>query len=199
MKKDATGRIHFKIVFYGASPAGKTTSLKWIYENIENFTKGSFTKGGFTSVDDPSGLTLYFDYTSLAFESNVIFDCYTVAGQKRHKHQRNVVLKGTDGIIFVVDSSRVMLPDNLHAIQELRGNIGAKLGNDLPMVVQLNKRDVPDPLTKKELLTELGLEKYPTYETIATKGIGIKRAFTSLAREILAKNLSELENPQRMF
>jgi len=113
MKKDASGRIHFKICFYGASPSGKTTALKWIHQNVEGYTKG-----GFTSVDDPNGLTLYFDYTTLMSDSNVIFDVYTVAGQKRHKHQRNVVLKGTDGIIFVVDSSRKMMPENKFSFEE---------------------------------------------------------------------------------
>ena len=69
MKKDASGRIHFKIVFYGASPSGKTTALKWIHENAEGYNKGNFT-----SVDDPNGHTLYFDYTTLMSESKVIFD-----------------------------------------------------------------------------------------------------------------------------
>jgi signal recognition particle receptor subunit beta len=194
MKKDASGRIHFKIVFYGASPSGKTTSLKWIHENVDGYTKGSFT-----SVDDPNGYTLYFDYTTLTAESNVIFDVYTVAGQKRHKHQRNVVLKGTDGIIFVVYSSQKMMPDNNFSLEELRGYLGNKqLDSELPMVVMLNKRDALDSVTKKVILSELNLEKYPTYETIATKGIGIKSAFTSLAREILAKNLHEFDDTQKM-
>ncbi|MFX1518495.1 MAG: ATP/GTP-binding protein [Promethearchaeota archaeon] len=194
MKKDTTGRIHFKIVFYGPSPSGKTTSLKWIHENVEGYTKS-----GFTSVDDPNGFTLYFDYTTLTSESNVIFDVYTVAGQKRHKHQRNVVLKGTDGIVFVVDSSRKMMPDNKFALEELRGYLGSKqLDSELPMVVMLNKRDAPDSVTKKVILSELNLEKYPAYETIATKGIGIKSAFTSLAREILSKNLHEIDDKQKI-
>ena len=193
MKKDATGRIHFKIVFYGPSPSGKTTSLKWIHENVEGYIKG-----GFTSVDDPNGFTLYFDYTTLTSDSNVIFDVYTVAGQKRHKHQRNVVLKGTDGIIFVADSSRKMMPDNKFALEELRAYIGNKPDSELPMVVMLNKRDAPDSVTKKGIISELNLEKYPAYETIATKGIGIKSAFTSLAREILAKNLHEIDDKPKM-
>ena len=193
MKKDASGRIHFKIVFYGASPSGKTTALKWIHQNVEGYNKGSFT-----SVDDPNGLTLYFDYTTLMSDSNVIFDVYTVAGQKRHKNQRNVVLKGTDGIILVVDSSRKMMSDNKFSIEELQEYVDSKLDSNLPMVVMLNKRDAPDSVTKKVILEELELVKYPVYETIATKGIGIKNAFTSLAREILSKNLHEIEDKKRM-
>lgn len=193
MKKDASGRIHYKIVYYGASPSGKTTALKWIHQNVEGYNKG-----GFTSVDDPNGFTLYFDYTTLMSDSNVIFDVYTVAGQKRHKHQRNVVLKGTDGIIFVADSSRKMMSDNKFSIEELQEYIDNKLDSNLPMVVMLNKRDAPDSITKKVILAELELLKYPVYETIATKGIGIKTAFTSLAREILSKNLHEIEDKKRM-
>jgi len=39
------------------------------------------------------------------------------------------------------------------------------------------------------MLQSLGLEGFPVYETIATKGIGVKRAFQSIAREILLKQL----------
>ena len=193
MKKDASGRIHFKITFYGPSPSGKTTALKWIHENAEGYNKGNFT-----SVDDPNGHTLYFDYTTLMSESKVIFDLYTVAGQKRHKNQRNVVLKGTDGIIFVVDSSRKMMPDNKFSVDELREYVENKFDSNLPIVYMLNKRDAPDSLTKKAILAELELAKCPVYETIATKGIGIKNAFTSIAREILSKNLHEIEDKERM-
>ena len=184
MRKDSQGRIHLKIVFYGPSLSGKTTGLRWLYDQVEGLTKG-----GFTSIADPTGRTLYFDFTPFSASGRVILDAYTVAGQARHKSQRKVILRGVDGIILVLDSTPEMQKFNKESVDELREFLGDRFGTEVPIVLALNKRDVPNALTRPEMLSELGLDGYPIYETIATKGIGIKRAFQSIAREILLKQL----------
>lgn len=184
MRKDSQGRIHLKIVFYGPSLSGKTTGLRWLYDQVEGLTKG-----GFTSIADPTGRTLYFDFTPFSASGRVILDAYTVAGQARHKSQRKVILRGVDGIILILDSTPEMQPYNKESVDELRDFLGDKFGAEVPIVIALNKRDVPNAMSRPEMLANLGLEGYPIYETIATKGIGVKRAFQSIAREILLKQL----------
>ncbi|MHA2289828.1 MAG: ADP-ribosylation factor-like protein, partial [Promethearchaeota archaeon] len=107
------------------------------------------------------------------------------AGQERHKHQRKIVIQGVDGILFVVDSSSDQMQENIESLDELRFHLGDELGTTIPLVITLNKRDVEDALPRSQLVEKLELSKYPIYETVATTGIGIKRAFQSLAREIL--------------
>ena len=122
--------------------------------------------------------------------SSVILDIYTVAGQRRHRHQRSLVLKGVDGLLFVADSSRAMLADNVESAEELKNELGDKIGTETPIVIALNKRDVLDAMPKKELVDALNLgANIPVYETIAIEGIGVKRAFQSLSREVLLKKL----------
>ncbi|NHJ85502.1 MAG: gliding-motility protein MglA [Asgard group archaeon] len=176
--------MHLKIVFYGPSLSGKTTGLRWLYDQVEGLTKG-----GFTSIADPTGRTLYFDFTPFSASGRVILDAYTVAGQARHKSQRKVILRGVDGIILMLDSTPEMQPYNVESVEELREFLGDKFNTEVPIVVTLNKRDVPNALDRPEMLQSLGLEGFPVYETIATKGIGVKRAFQSIAREILLKQL----------
>ena len=188
LKKDAQGRIHFKIVFWGPSLSGKTTCLRWIYDEVKGLDKG-----GFTSVEDPTGRTLYFDYTPISATGKVIFDVFTVAGQKRHRHQRRIVLQGTDGIIFVADSSRDQLQANLESLEELKGYLGDKLHNEIPLLILLNKRDLPDALERKTLVEALQADSLPVYESIAIKGLGVKRAFQALSREVLLKRLYKQE------
>ena len=184
MNKDSEGRMHFKIVFWGPTLSGKTTALRWIYDNIEGLAKG-----GFTSVEDPTGRTLYFDYTPLSASGKVIFDVFTVAGQKRHRHQRRIVIQGTDGIIFVADSLTSMLNENTDSFGELKQMLGANLNNSIPLVIMLNKRDEPGAAERKVLIESLGLKDVPIFETIATKGVGVRRAFQAIAREVLLKRL----------
>ncbi len=186
MKKDAQGRIHIKIVFYGPSLSGKTSTLEWLYGRLEGLDKGDFRQ-----IKDPTGRTLFFDFLPMqAPNSAVVFDVFTVAGQDRHKKQRKVVLNGVDGILFVVDSSASQLEANIESFKELKEELGEKLGNEIPLVVTLNKRDVPDALPREELLTKIGIpEGIPVYETVAIQGAGIKRAFQTLARAILLLQL----------
>jgi len=101
------GTLVFKICFYGPSLGGKTTALEWVY-NREGLASGDMQQ-----IQDPTGRTLFFDRV-VARVSNVVFQeywrfpsrlgIYTVAGQRRHKFQRQTVLKGTDAVIFTWDS-----------------------------------------------------------------------------------------------
>ncbi len=190
VRKDAEGRMRFKIVFYGPSMCGKTTSLRWLYEKVEGLDKGNFTQ-----LADPTGRTLFFDFAPMQATQNIVFDVYTTAGQERHKAQRKIVLQGVDGVIFVVDSSASQLEEDIESIEELRTHLGEKLGASIPLVVTLNKRDVDDALPRTELLEKLRLTKYPIYETVATTGLGVKKAFQSLAREILLQRVYGVSVP----
>jgi signal recognition particle receptor subunit beta len=176
--------MHFKIVFWGPTLSGKTTALRWIYDNVEGLAKG-----GFTSVEDPTGRTLYFDYTPLSASGKVIFDVFTVAGQRRHRHQRRIVIQGTDGIIFVADSVPAQQNDNVESLNELKQMLGDKFNNSIPTVVMLNKRDEPGALDRKILVESMTLRDVPIFETIATKGVGVRRAFQAIARDVLLKRL----------
>ncbi len=180
MRKDAEGRQRFKIVFYGPSLCGKTSTLRWLYDKVDGLEKGKFTQ-----LADPTGRTLFFDFAPMQATKGVVFDVYTTAGQERHKHQRKIVIQGVDGIIFVVDSTSLQLQENLDSFAELKKQLGDKIGKTIPLVVTLNKRDLPDALPRSELINKLQLHQFPIYETVATTGLGVKRAFQSLAREIL--------------
>jgi signal recognition particle receptor subunit beta len=191
MRKDAEGRHRFKIVFYGPSLCGKTSSLAWLYNKVDGLEKGKFTQ-----LADPHGRTLFFDFAPMQATTGVVFDVYTTAGQERHKHQRKIVIQGVDGILFVVDSSPDQLQENIESYSELKEYIGDLLGTSIPMIVTLNKRDLHEALPRGKLVTEIELEKFPIYETVATTGIGIKRAFQSLAREILMIQLYGTKSSQ---
>ncbi|MFX1251548.1 MAG: ATP/GTP-binding protein [Promethearchaeota archaeon] len=188
MRKDDQGRQRLKIVFFGPSMAGKTTALKWLYNNLEDVEKGRFTE--LSGSDD---LTLFFDFVPFTATPHVIFDVYTTAGGDRHKTQRKIVLNSVDGILFMADSSVSALDKNKQSIAELEELEG--LGKEIPLIVALNRRDLPDALPKRQLLAELGIENQPVYETIATKGFGIKKAFQSLAREVLLNRLYKDKSP----
>jgi mutual gliding-motility protein MglA len=185
LRKDAKGRIHFKIVFTGASMAGKTTLLKYLHDQVEGLVKG-----GLTSIADPSGRTVYFDFSPFSANNSVLFDVYTVAGQRRHRDQRKMILRGVDGILFVADSNPELEADNIEAAEELREFIGDKLGKEIPLVIVLNKRDLENAVPREQMLKSIGFNPdILAINTIATKGVGVKQAFQAVSREIIMKQV----------
>ena len=193
----ADGTLVFKIIYWGPTLGGKTTALEWIYKNE------GLASGKLQSITDPTGRTLFFDRV-VAKVSNVVFQTYTVAGQRRHKFQRKTVLKGADAIIFVWDSSPDQWEENIWSLKELLDFYGSKIVSpdggktpgEIPFVMQANKRDVenPTPLEKiKEVMEKAGLGNCLIYETIAVTGVNVKRGFVYAAREAVLRHYMRVQ------
>jgi signal recognition particle receptor subunit beta len=189
------GTLVFKICFYGPSLGGKTTALEWVYH------KEGLASGDMQQIQDPTGRTLFFDRV-VARVSNVVFQVYTVAGQRRHKFQRQTVLKGTDAVIFCWDSLIDQWGENIWSLKELLKFYGNKLippaGDDapeVPLVLLANKRDLEGIVEINKIRQVLDTAKLNItliYETIAITGINVKRAFVYAARQAVLNHYKKL-------
>jgi hypothetical protein len=189
------GTLVFKICFYGPSLGGKTTALEWVYN------KEGLASGDMQQIQDPTGRTLFFDRV-VAKVSNVVFQVYTVAGQRRHKFQRQTVLKGTDAIIFVWDSLIDQWEENIWSLKELLKFYGNKLlpkgpgePPEVPMVVLANKRDLEDIVDVSKIRQVLDTAKLGDtliYETIAITGVNVQRGFVYAARQAVLNHYKKL-------
>jgi len=189
------GTLVFKICFYGPSLGGKTTALDWVYK------REGLATGDMQQIQDPTGRTLFFDRV-VARVSNVVFQVYTVAGQRRHKFQRQTVLKGTDAVIFTWDSLIDQWGENIWSLKELLRFYGDKLipaaafdPPEVPTVVLANKRDLEDivEIAKiRQALDTAKLNHVLVYETIAIQGINVKRAFVYAARQAVLNHYKKL-------
>jgi signal recognition particle receptor subunit beta len=194
------GTLVFKICFYGPSLGGKTTALEWVYD------KEGLASGDLQQIADPTGRTLFFDRV-VAKVSNVVFQVYTVAGQRRHKFQRQTVLNGTDALIFVWDSLIDQWDENIWSLKELLRFYGDKLiaqspGDppDVPMVVMANKRDLDDIVEVdkvRQVLDTANLDDVLVYETIAIEGTNVKRAFVYVARQAVLNHYNQLSGKSK--
>jgi signal recognition particle receptor subunit beta len=189
------GTLVFKICFYGPSLGGKTTALEWVYH------REGLASGDMQQIQDPTGRTLFFDRV-VARVSNVVFQVYTVAGQRRHKFQRQTVLKGTDAVIFTWDSLIDQFSENIWSLKELLKFYGDKLippkafePPEVPLVVLANKRDLEDIVEVSKLRQVLDTAKLNhtlIYETIAITGVNVKRAFVYAARQAVLNHYKKL-------
>lgn len=181
-----TREINAKIVYYGPGLCGKTTNIHLIYHRITPTMRGKLI-----SLSTETDRTLFFDFLPIELGTvmnyKVRFHLYTVPGQVFYNATRKLVLKGADGVIFVADSQRAMLDANLESISNLHENFreqGVNLA-EFPMVIQYNKRDLPDILGVEELNAALNPRSLPYFEAIATNGQGVLKTFTSIAKLVL--------------
>ncbi|GLV46927.1 gliding protein mglA [Thermus sp. LT1-2-5] len=185
----ANREINFKIVYYGPGLSGKTTNLKWIYGKIPEGRKGEMV-----SLATEDERTLFFDFLPLdlgevkGFKTR--FHLYTVPGQVFYNASRKLILRGVDGIVFVADSAPNRLRANAESMRNMRENLaeyGLKV-EDLPVVLQVNKRDLPDALPVEMVQAVVDPEKrFPVFEAVATEGKGVFETLKEVSRLVLAR------------
>jgi small GTP-binding protein len=175
-----------KIVYYGPGLSGKTSNLQYIYEELPIKNKGRML-----TLATETDRTLYFDF--LPVDAGVVrgiktrVQLYTVPGQVFYNATRRMVLKGADGVVFVADSQKSMVEANLESLDNLRDNLKAhdlKL-EEMPLVIQFNKRDLKDISTLEEMNEVLNKMNGPFYEAVAKDGIGVEETLQAISGLVL--------------
>src|SRR5471030_1703575 len=145
--------IHCKLVYYGPSLGGKTTNIQWVYQQTANQEEGK----KLNSLGTDNERTLFFDFLPL-FVGDVRgyrtrFHLYTVPGQVVYDASRKLILKGLDGVVFVDDSQAERMEENVQSMENLKKNMDQQGYDirDIPLVLQYNKRDLPNALSVGEM------------------------------------------------
>jgi len=186
----STKELTAKVVYYGPGLCGKTTNLQWIHEKLPIKNKGKML-----SLATETDRTLFFDF--LPIEIGTIrgmrtrIQLYTVPGQVFYNATRRMVLKGADAVCYVADSQEAMLDANLESYENMRQNLEANEidPDELPVVLQYNKRDLPNALPIEILNERLNPHNYPFYEAVAVKGIGVEDTLKAVTK-LVFKSLS---------
>ena len=180
--------INFKIVYYGPGVAGKTANLQSIHRCLPAENKGSMI--ALATGDDR---TLFFDFlpvsalTVRGFATK--FQLYTVPGQVYYNMTRKLVLRGVDGVVFVADSQWERLRENVESFRNLEENLREYEYSldDIPYVIQYNKRDLPNvaPREYMEFLLNRRARRVPSFEAIATDNAGVFETLNTISRMVL--------------
>jgi len=170
----ALKEINCKIVYYGGGLSGKTTNLEVVHSKAPSQHVGELT-----SIATEGDRTLFFDFLPLDLGHvagmNTKFQIYTVPGQVYYNSTRKLVLQGADGIVFVADSRRGKMDENIESLQNLEENL-CEYGMDIhtiPLVLQYNKRDLDDIYDISEIEEKLNRYNAPCFEAVAVTGEGV--------------------------
>jgi len=169
-----TRTLQIKVVYYGPGLSGKTTNLEQLSQLLDPQRIGELV-----SLDTTGDRTLFFDWIPVDLGQIKGFDVkiqlFTVPGQVRYNNTRKKVLQGVDALVFVADSQAEALDQNRYAFQNLRENLADQAIDleDLPLVIQWNKRDLPTAMEADDLAKQLNLEHYPSINAVACEGEGV--------------------------
>ena len=184
----ANKEISCKIVYYGPGLCGKTTNLEVIHRDVPGSDKSKLV-----SLATEKDRTLFFDFLPVTLGTikgfQIKYQLYTVPGQVYYNATRKLVLGGVDGVVFVADSQRSKFQENIDMMENLRENLTEyriKLA-DISLVLQWNKRDLPDTTPVEELERALNPRGLPSFEAVAIRGDGVKETLRAIATQTLAR------------
>ncbi|MBX3189843.1 MAG: gliding motility protein [Labilithrix sp.] len=180
----AAREVAIKLVYYGPALSGKTTNLKALHEMVH-----AGSRGRLMTLETKDDRTLFFDMLPLVFKAesesgsmSLRVKVFTVPGQVVHASTRRLVLQGADGVAFIADSQVAETANNADAFLDLRANLrdlGRSL-SEVPLVIQFNKRDLPNVRTDAEIDELARRGKEPVYKACATNGEGVLESFFGL-------------------
>jgi mutual gliding-motility protein MglA len=179
--------VGIKIVYYGPGLGGKTTSLQYMHRVLRPDNRGQLISLA-TGIDR----TLYFDFLPVKLPKikgfSVRMSLYTVPGQVHYDATRKLVLQGADGVVFVADSQVARHEANVESMENLQENLQnhGMNANTVPLVIQYNKRDVPNILTIAQLESDLNARGVPFFETCALSGVGVFESLKEITKLVLA-------------
>jgi signal recognition particle receptor subunit beta len=179
--------IHCKLVYYGPSLGGKTTNIQWIYQKTATDQKSKLI-----ALNTSNERTLFFDFLPMFLGDingyKVRFHLYTVPGQVVYDASRKLILKGLDGVIFVADSQKERMEENVESFKNLKTNLKQQ-GYDIekvPLVIQYNKRDLQGAVPVQELRLALNEYNSPDFEAVANQGDGVMETFKTISKKIVS-------------
>lgn len=182
----ATRELTAKIVYYGPGLCGKTTNLEFIHKCLPDKTRGKML-----SLATQTDRTLFFDFLPIDLGSvkgmKTRVQLYTVPGQVFYDATRKLVLKGADAVVFVADSQKEMLESNLESWENLKQNLKENNldATTMPIVIQYNKRDLPNAMSVKDLNKKINDVKAPNFEAIALSGQGVQETLKGVTKLVL--------------
>lgn len=174
-------------MYFGSSLAGKSTNVRVLYDILKQ--KG-IAKGELISMETDEKRTLFVEM----FLSEVNIDgvnmeikILTTPGQFRLHPLRKVIMKGVDGLVFVVDSSAERKQINYLVMRETAAVLKEQGENlfKLPVVVQYNKRDLKDAMDVEEMQVMYNPWDTEYVEAVAIEGKGVLETFIKAVKKVL--------------
>jgi len=195
--------VRCKLVYYGPGLGGKTTNVQSIHKMLLPHERGELVslsaKGFSVGSDEDARKTRLFDFMTIHVGImqgyNIIMHIYTVPGEAYHIDTRRFVLHGVDGVVMVIDSQNERHDANILSLENLYENLSYyKIDRTkFPLVMQYNKRDMPNITPVPELNKLLNKTNSPFFISIAVEGLGVLETLQKITELMLTKIYNDIQ------
>lgn len=170
-------RIEAKIAYVGAALSGKGTNFDQLKSARERMGK---VESAVSTSDDVLSLA-WQPSARDRFKDCDVFVNLVVSRGALTDAQVDALLKDVDGVVVVVDAHPSAEARNRAALGSVRGAIARGERRDLPVVVQINKNDLPEALSAAAVLTAIdgGTETHVSASAVRGEGV-VETAETAL-------------------
>jgi len=174
--------VGIKIVFFGPAMSGKTTTIKWLFKELN-------LNEELTSIENSVGRTMFMDFGIIPFQMGdgwtINAHVWSATGQDFYKSTRDVILVGADGIIFVADAQMHLQDENVESWNELK-ETALDSDREMPIAVFLNKTDLENIVNETQLRMVLEIDSHvPVFLGIASQGKNVVEIFQYLFQNAL--------------
>lgn len=172
--------IYCKIVYYGPRSSGKSSSLRFLYDQSAG---GKLTQIPIEfSGEDCQPIHLYL--LNLGKVLGHQFSFQILNAPRNSPEEDFYLLKGADGIVFVADSREDAEDQNKQDLEELK-NMLTEQGRDIfkiPLALQYNKRDLDNVMDSYLMRADLNKYNNRDFESSVSQGTGIMPPFKHICR-----------------
>jgi mutual gliding-motility protein MglA len=193
----AARTIHCKIAYFGPGMAGKTSCLQAIHQSMPTDRRSALllvataSAGTYFFHCDPPEAPLIRGYT-------IRFYLQATPGAVLYQRTRIAILRGADGVVFIADSQRDKLQEDVKSLQELIQGLHSFGQSPLatPVVLQYNKRDLPSVLPAEVMDKYLNPLSWPRFESTLwwrdgsyqmRRTVGVLEAFQAVRERVIAR------------
>ncbi len=188
--------VNFKIVYWGPGLAGKTSNLQSIYVQIPAERRSKMI-----SLETEIERTLFFDFEHdrrLPDGRGCRLHLYCAPGCTLYYETFDLLPRGADGVVFVVDSMRERLSSNVESLDQLEHALQSA-GSDIdhiPLVFQFNKQDLDNALEPTLLARLFDRWGRPHIPAVAQRERDAMRTLRTCADAVIDAWLAD-ESPRR--
>lgn len=190
----AVAEVNARIVYWGVEGAGKRTNLAVIHAKLRPDHRGELR-------ELPTRLDPSVSYSMLPIELGDVsgvrtrIQVLTAPAGAEQAPTRKQLLDRVDGVVFVADARRERLSENLACFEELRSMLAAygRSPEQVPLVLQYNKRDLSDSFALEELHRKLGLRGVAAFEAVAHEGSAVLQTLTTISKRVIRQRREQAE------
>lgn len=181
-----TAEVNARIVYWGVQGCGKTANLRSAFSKLRPDHRGELQE--VPSRVDP---TVTYELLPMSLGDvggiRTQIEMIAVPGGREQAPTRKQLLDQVDGIVFVIDASAGRVEENLRSFAELREALRAygRATDDIPLVLQYNKRDIADAYALDDLHRKLQMPGAPVFESVATDGTGVLQTLSTISKRVI--------------